>query len=184
MKNFTALHRFLHWAIAGCMFILLLTAFLKTYWMGREAVSNALKLQNLQLGDDIVKKIAHDINDPMFDWHIYAGYVLAALFVIRIIYMIAKGMKFPNPFAKNISFKEKIQGWIYVLFYVFVAVEAITGLILEFKLVEKASEKPFKEVHEWGIYWVPVFIILHFVGIYLAETDSKKGITSKMIGGE
>lgn len=39
-------------------------------------------------------------------------------------------------------------------------------------------------VHKWGIYWFPIFILLHLTGIIIAELSTKKGITSKMIGGD
>ncbi|MFA5573939.1 MAG: cytochrome b/b6 domain-containing protein [Brumimicrobium sp.] len=39
-------------------------------------------------------------------------------------------------------------------------------------------------VHKWGIYWFPIFIVLHLLGALLAEFSTKKGITSKMIGGD
>jgi hypothetical protein len=40
-----------------------------------------------------------------------------------------------------------------------------------------------EELHEKSLYWLLVFIILHFMGVLLLELGEKKGIVSKMISG-
>jgi len=63
------------------------------------------------------------------------------------------------------------------------AVSAFTGICIE-KEFFTAYEDTFETVHKWGLYWVPLFILLHFGGVALAEHTSDKGIASKMIGGD
>ena len=96
--------------------------------------------------------------------------------------MIVKGIKFPNPFLKNQSTKERLQGFTYLLFYLFIAVSIITGFYL--KWIDGDWKEPMEAVHKWAIYWFPIFILLHFSGILLGELTDKKGIASKMIGGD
>jgi cytochrome b561 len=183
-KQFTALHRVLHWAIAALMFVLFITGFLRMQWMGRGPVVNAINqaLPNTTLTGKEKSGIAKAIMSPMWEWHEVAAYIILAAFVLRIIYMIAKGIRFPNPVNKNNSVKEKMQGWIYILFYLFVAVAAITGFYL--KWIDGDLKDIMETVHKWAIYWFPVFILLHFGGIVIAECTGKKGITSRMIGGD
>ena len=77
--------------------------------------------------------------------------------------------------------KERLQGMADILFYLFIAISIITGFYM--KWGDGTYEEPAEVVHKWAIYWFPIFILLHFVGIVIAEFSNKKGITSKMIGG-
>lgn len=112
MKKFTATHRIIHWVIAISMFVLLATGFLRMYWMGRKtisaAINNELTAKGLALPEESVRAIAKSIINPMFEWHVNFAYVLVFAFVLRIIYMLVKGIKFPNPFSKTASGKRKI----------------------------------------------------------------------------
>jgi cytochrome b len=98
--------------------------------------------------------------------------------------MVVKGVKFPNPFNKSTTSKEKFQGTIYFVFYFLLIVEAITGMMLKFDLAGREILEKAEEIHKLAIYWMPAFIIIHFAGIAIAEHTNKKGIVSKMIGGE
>ena len=79
--------------------------------------------------------------------------------------------------------KERLQGFTYVYFYVFVLISAVTGVCIQYKIFPDWKEG-IESVHKWGIYWFPIFILLHLGGVFLVEISDKKGITSKMIGGD
>jgi cytochrome b561 len=187
MKTYTVLHRLLHWVFALGILVLLTTGFLRMYWMGKEAISEAvtkdLQIQALNLDQQSLGSIIHSILDPMFEWHVYSAYLITFAFVARIIYMIVKGIKFPNPFLKNTPNKEKFQGFIYLAFYFLIAVEIITGGILKFKIGTESLANLAETVHKLAVYWTPIFILLHFAGVAISENTTGKGITSKMIGG-
>lgn len=68
-------------------------------------------------------------------------------------------------------------------FYLFVFISAVTGICIEKGFFPQWKEG-IETVHKWGIYWFPIFILLHLAGIVIAEFSNKKGITSKMIGGD
>lgn len=184
-NKFTTVHRVLHWSLAILMVVLFITGFLRMYWMSKNTIINAvetqLQSQHISLGKEQILPIVKSIQKPMWEWHEYAAYLVLAAFLIRVIYMLAKGIKFPNPFVKNQAVKEKMQGLIYVILYLFIAVSIVTGFYL--KWIDGEWKEPMETVHKWAIYWFPIFILLHFGGIIIAELTDKKGIVSKMIGG-
>ena len=127
--------------------------------------------------------IAKAIREPMWQWHELFAHVMIFAFLARIIYMLVKGIRFPNPFKSKQPLKERLQGFTYIYLYLFVFISAFTGICIEKDLLSTYHEQ-IEAVHKWGIYWFPIFILLHLVGIVLAELSNKKGITSKMIGGD
>ncbi len=184
-NKFTAIHRTLHWIVALAMPILFITGFLRMYWMNKNHIVSVIesKTAAMPISKEVMTDIAKTIRSPMWEWHEIFAVVMIVAFVLRIIYMIAKGIRFPNPFKSNSSFKERFQGFIYVYFYVFVFISAVTGFSIQYNLFETYGDT-IEIVHKWGIYWFPIFVILHIVGVVIAEMTSKKGITSKMIGGD
>lgn len=188
MKKYTVLHRILHWVFAIVILVLFTTGFLRIIWMSKSVISNAvnknLEIKNLNLDKQSLRTIVHSVQDPMFEWHVYAAYIITFAFLARIIYMIVKGIKFPNPFLKNTSKKDKFQGFIYLGFYVLIAVQIITGGILKFEIGSESLADLAETVHKLAVYWTPIFILLHLAGIAISENTNRKGITSKMIGGD
>lgn len=183
-NKFTAFHRFLHWLMALAMPILFITGFLRMYWMNKNNMVSIIESKSgTALSKETMTDIAKAIRSPMWEWHEIFAKVMVFAFLARIIYMIVKGVRFPNPFKSNLPFKERFQGLTYVYFYVFVAISAFTGLCMEYELLTAYGEG-LETVHKWGLYWFPIFIIFHFIGIFIAETTTKKGISSKMIGGD
>lgn len=136
-----------------------------------------LSLIDISISKEQAIKIAKQIRKPMFDWHIYIGYVASGLFALMILYnFLHKKMYNPK------TFKETFQLWVYRVFYVLLGITLLTGLYMEFgpDYLNDFSE----EVHKLTLYYVIPFLILHFTGILIAEFTNKKGIVSKMIGGD
>ncbi len=179
--SYTLTDRILHWALAFSILFILLTVFLRLNWMEKNHVAailtDKLSALDITLSKEQAIKIAKQIRKPMFDWHITIGYVAAGVFVLRMLFHI-KNKKAFNPVTK----KEKFQIWVYRVFYALLGVTLITGLYMEFgpdflgDIVE--------EIHKLSLYYMIAFLFLHFGGILLAEFGSKKGIVSKMIGGD
>jgi len=130
--------------------------------------------------DEIVV-MAKQIRKPMWNWHINLGYVLLGLFSIRFTLPLFGEMKFQSPFAKNLTTKQRLQKWTYILFYICVVGSLITGLLIEWG--PKEWKKPVEEIHMLGIYYLVAFIVLHLAGILIAESTNQKGIVSRIIGG-
>lgn len=183
--KFTVTHRILHALFALLLTILFITGFLRMYWMSKRtlvtAVENTLMKEHVFVQKEQLIPIAKTIQAPMWQWHEYAAFAIVIVFLARMIYMLAKGIRFPSPFKKQLTFKERWQGSLYVSFYLFTVISIITGFYLYFG--DGTYKEPMEAIHKWGIYWFPIFIIVHFGGIIIGEMTDKKGIASKMIGG-
>ena len=183
--KFTKFHRFLHWIMALAMSILFITGFLRMNWMNKHQIISVIE-QNTQINPiekEQSSKIAKEIREPMWKWHKLFAHIMIFSFIARILYMLKKGIKFPNPFKKLITLKERMQGLTYIYFYVFVAISAFTGVCLEKHFFDSYHEF-IESVHKLGLFWFPLFILLHITGIFIAEITNQKGISSKMIGGD
>ena len=184
-QKFTAIHRILHWIMALAMPILFITGFLRMYWMNKNGMVAVIESKTVAspLSKDVMTDIAKTIRAPMWEWHEIFANVMIFAFIARIIYMLMKGIRFPNPFSTILPMKERLQGFIYIYFYVFVFISAFTGVCIEKGFFDSYHEE-IEMIHKWGLYWFPIFIVLHLVGIVIAEYSTKKGISSKMIWGE
>jgi cytochrome b561 len=125
--------------------------------------------------------LAKKIRQPMWDWHIYIGYVLTGLFSLRFTLPLFGSMKFQNPLTKDLPIKEKFQKWTYIIFYCCVVISLVTGLIIEFG--PKEFKTPMEEIHVLGIYYLIGFIVLHIGGVLIAEFTNQKGIISRIVSG-
>ncbi|MCK9480217.1 MAG: cytochrome b/b6 domain-containing protein [Bacteroidia bacterium] len=181
--KFTLIHRMLHWVIAIAVTVQFFTGFLRMKWMGKKAVIGAMEQHEIPASSEQMKAVYKTIREPMWQWHEIFAHVVIIAFLVRIVYMLLKGIRFPNPFKRFVSFKERLQGLTYVYFYGFLFVQSITGIFLEKALFSQYKDT-IEDVHKWGIWWFPIFIVLHLGGVLLAEYSDKKGITSNMIGGE
>ena len=111
----------MHWSMAISFSLLLLTIFLRLTWMNKyhvaEIIEDYLQTTNQTLSEEQLIVLAKKIRQPMWDWHIYLGYVLTGLFCLRFMLPFFGQMKFQNPLEKNLSIKEKLQKWTYIIFY-------------------------------------------------------------------
>jgi len=187
MENikYSKIYRIIHWAIAVSFLLLLITIFLRLTWMNKNNV--AAIIQDYLIGTDQILSqdqlivLAKKIRQPMWNWHIYIGYVLTGLFSLRFILPLFGHMKFQNPFDKKISIKQKFQKLTYLIFNICVVISLVTGLIIEFG--PKEFKKPMEEIHVLGIYYLVGFIVIHIAGVLVAEFTSQKGIISRIVSG-
>lgn len=184
-QAYSKVYRIMHWAIAFCMLGLLLTIFLRLTWLNKFEVAtiieNYLADNSLSLSEDERITLAKKIRKPMWQWHIYLGYALTALYSIRLALPFFGEMSFTNPFKKELTKEEKFKYVTYALFYVFVAISLITGLIIEHG--PKEYKHTMEEIHELSIYYLVAFIVIHFAGVLRAEFTHDKGIISRVISG-
>jgi cytochrome b561 len=133
------------------------------------------------LSQEQLIELAKKIRQPMWNWHIYIGYILVGLYSIRLILPAFGHMKIQNPLDKTLSTKIKFQKWTYIIFYLCVIVSLVTGLIIE--LGPKEFKKPMEEIHVLGIYYLIAFIGIHLTGVLIAEFTDQKGIISRIVSG-
>ena len=187
MENtkYSKVYRIIHWTLAVSFFLLLITIFLRLTWMNK--YNMAAIIQDYLSGTDQVLSqeqlidLAKKIRQPMWNWHIYIGYVLVGLFSIRLILPAFGYMKIQNPLGETLSTKMRFQKWTYIIFYFCVIVSLVTGLIIE--LGPKELKKPMEEIHVLGIYYLIAFIGIHLAGVLIAEFTDQKGIISRIVGG-
>ncbi|MGL4583714.1 MAG: cytochrome b/b6 domain-containing protein [Flavobacterium sp.] len=179
--------RLLHWGIAFVMLGLLVTILLRMTWLNRDSVSEIIKTytlsQEVDMSPEQAVVLAKRIRQPMWDWHIYLGYVLCGLIFIRFITAIFGKIPFLNPFKGNITMNERFRAFVYFVFYISVIISLVTGIILKFD-VEILPMIDFKKIHKASIYYFISFLVIHFLGVFLAELSSENGIISRMINGK
>jgi hypothetical protein len=145
-------------------------------------IQDYLKATNQNLSQDAARKIAGSIARPMWQWHIYIGCVLVGLFSLRFLLPLFGEMKFPNPFEKSLSLKERFQKWIYLIFYLCIIVTLTTGLLIEFG--HGSIKKLMEKIHGFSIYYMLAFIFVPIGGVLLAELTNQQGIISRIVSGK
>jgi cytochrome b561 len=185
-KTYSATFRILHAAIGISMLLLLFTIFLRMTWMNKNnmagIIQHYLSSTDLKLDNNQLIVLAKQIRQPMWQWHIYLGYLLTGLFTIRFLLPFFGEMKFQSPFDKTLGLKEIFQYWVYIVFYIFVTVSLITGLIIKFGPSE--IKESVESIHVLSIYYLVTYIVLHFGGIFMAELTEYPGIISKIVSGK
>lgn len=185
-KRFNLASRLIHWAIAFTFLYLLLTVLLRMGWMNKNnmgsIMQNGLAEKGVTIDDDTAGTVAKQVRRPMWGTHTIAGYVLVGLYIIRMIIFAVQGITFGSPFKKDSTTYQRFRSWIYLLFYVFVAVSLITGLLIEFG--PGSIHEPSEEIHKLSLYYMVSFIALHLAGVVIADGGKERGIISKMVSGE
>lgn len=185
---YTRANRMLHWLIAVTFLFILLTVWLRMDWMNKnnigKIVAAGLEKQDIRLSDEAAANIGRAVRKPMWDTHIYAGYVLLLLYVVRLVVMKIEGPVFGNPFSGKISGKERFKSAVYLVFYICLGISLLTGAYIEFiGKINPAVYKVMKTIHVQSLYYSLAFIFLHLTGLVLAELGTEKGIISRMIHG-
>jgi cytochrome b561 len=184
-RHYSLIYRIIHWSIAICFILLLITIFLRLNWMNKEHVARIIRNYMDATGHELSQEesivLAKQIRKPMWDWHVYTGYLLTGLYALRMMLPLFGKMKFSSPFSKTISRGEKFTYAVYLVFYACVAVSLVTGLLIEFgpKHIKAATES----VHKLSVYYLIAFMILHLGGVFIAEFGRHKGIISAIISG-
>jgi cytochrome b561 len=169
------------------MFIIV-TVLLRMGWMNKDhmaAVASAsLHGRQVSLSREDAVAVGRAIRKPMWDMHIYAGYVLIALYCIRLGVMRIEGPVFKNPFSRKLSRKERFKSAIYLVFYICLGISLFTGAYINF--IGKRYPGTYavmKAVHVQSLYYSLAFIFFHVGGVVLAELASDPGIISRMVHG-
>lgn len=119
-RTYSKIYRIIHWVIAISFSFLLITISLRLTWMEKEHVAgiigNFLNENGQSLPQEQLIVLAKQIRKPMWDWHIYTGYVLVGLFGLRFLLPLFDEMGLQNPLNKELSIKEKFQKWTYIFF--------------------------------------------------------------------
>lgn len=186
INRFSRANRLIHWAIALVISFIMLTVFLRMGWMHKEhfglILQTSLAKLNIIITPEQATNIGKDLRRPMWNYHIWAGYVMIGLYVLRMIITYVQGINYKNPLDKKTTTKEKFKSWIYIVFYILLAITLITGFFIV------NGPKDWKEtlefIHVQSLYYVVIFIIVHIAGVLIADKNDEPGLISKMISGD
>ncbi len=193
--------RIWHWLNAFAILGLLGTVFLrKTFlnWRTNSAlIEEKLRDAGTTVAPEVAKDIATSMRAPMWNWHIYLGFLLGALVVARVVIGLVGGV--PTPAAEALrAFKDKsgegrrkavhfaLAKTAHALFYLAAAFMVVTGAVLYFKTglgVSKTVVGTIKELHELMVFVFVAFVVAHVAGIVLKENRDEPGLVSDMIHG-
>ena len=163
-------------------------------------IKTALQNAGATVTDAQAKAAAHDLSDKVWDIHIYFGYGLAALLLFRIIleFFQLADQKFIRKLKsawhqyhqtkknRELALHELTVKTIYLVFYLLLTIMVITGLFLAFEGLfapYKAIRPAVKSVHNFCMYLILAFIVVHVAVVFLAERKDSQGIVSDMING-
>ena len=204
IKKYSAPLRFWHWAnllvISGSLGTVLINSTILDDGSTASFMQSHYQEAGVQLTNDQTKKVAHALSDSVWAIHIYFGYVLAGLLLFRLILeffqvadqklirkiKVAYNQYYVIKKERELALHELVVKSIYAVFYIVLIMMAITGLFLAFEdFFEpyKAIRHTVKDVHNFGMYTILTFIVVHLAGVFLAERKDSKGITSDMING-
>ncbi len=196
--------RLWHWLNALLILGLLATVLIrKTFLSWRTnsvVIQEKLKAAGTEITPDFAKEIAVAIRNPLWDWHIYLGYGLAALIVGRFLIAVfvektpigaslwnkIVGIRALSPEEKPEATHHVLVKLGYLLFYVMTFFMVVTGLTLTFKSdlgLSKELATTIKENHELAMWFFVGFTGLHVLGVVIAENRKDRGIISDMVHG-
>lgn len=165
--------------------LLVFTIFLRLTWLNKYNVADIITQyateQHIDINSEQAIKLAKTIRKPMWQWHIYLGYLLTGIIGVRMLLPLLGEMRIRTPWASNLTSKQRLQFSAYLLFYVGIIISLITGLLIEFG--PKEYKHNLEEVHELALYYLLPFMVIHLTGVLLAEFGPEKGIISKIVSG-
>jgi Ni/Fe-hydrogenase 1 B-type cytochrome subunit len=202
-KKYAASLRLWHWlnaiVITGSLLTVLLDSTLFDKGDNAALIKDKLQEAGTKVTEDQARSVAHELNDKVWAIHTYFGYVLAGLVLFRILlefFQVADQKllrKIKTAYRDYYIIKRnrelaRHEFWVktlYAMFYLFIFTMAVTGLCLAFEDDVPALKAihAIREVHQFTMYLILSFIVIHLVGVFLAERKDSSGITSDMING-
>lgn len=188
--KYSALFRSWHWLNALVVFGLLATVFLRKTFLSYKANAQIIVAKLADLGEDIeledAKSIARSIRNVMWEWHLYLGYALVALLLLRLIIVFVDKKSKKEPFNTLSPHKRGVKVLYYILYGV-LSLLAISGLVIYLQVSLGLSDESvamFKKFHEIIYLYVAFFVPIHIVGVFIADIREENGLVSSMINGK
>lgn len=190
MKKWSLSFRIWHWLHALVVLGLLGTVFLRKTFLSWRANSEILAAKlsgmDIEVSSEQAKLLAKAIRAPMWEWHILLGYALAVLILSRAALFFTQSGRANIIDISSASLHKKMVKIGYIGIYGILSIMAVSGLLMSFSeeigLVE-ATVHTIKEFHELIFNAVWIFVLLHIVGVVIADNTNEKGIISDMING-
>lgn len=200
-RNYSKSLRLWHWSTFLVVALLLMTVlagkiFLNSYANGF-LVKDQLGKQGVAINMGEAFSVSDAISQPIWRLHTVLGYVLAGLFVFRIVieFFQPKQQQLMTRFGN--AWRERRGGqraaWhslivllIYGLFYLLLTAIVASGCWLALSTAQPAETvHAVKEFHQQCFFALLVFLFVHLAGVIRAERREHKSLVSAMIhGGE
>jgi Ni/Fe-hydrogenase 1 B-type cytochrome subunit len=196
--------RLWHWItfiiIMGSLITVLLAKTIFNTRSNIALVKDSLQENNIAVTDQQARSVSHEFNDLLWHWHIYIGYVLAGLFLFRLIFeffqpaeqkLIPALKKVLNYLKMPGSDKKEMKHYLgvkllYLFFYLSLFIQTCTGLFMVYADdVENLKDirHTASDIHSVFMWVIITYIVVHIGGVILAESGKNKGIVSNMING-
>ncbi|MGZ3811886.1 MAG: cytochrome b/b6 domain-containing protein [Mucilaginibacter sp.] len=202
-KKYSSSIRLWHWLnaliITGSLLTVLVNSTVLKPWSNAGLIADKLKEKGINVTDEQTRPVAFALTDKVWEIHTYLGYALIAVFLFRLILeffeltdqkLIRKIKAAKKAFQlrqenRVASRNEMLIKTSYALFYVLLMVMAVTGLSLAFEdnLPVLKSMHFLREIHEFTMYLILGFIVIHLTGVFIGERKQHKGVVSDMING-
>lgn len=203
--DYSAAMRIWHWANAALVSGQLLTIlFLKVIVNARGAIpelQRAVSAKGGALTEQQGRSVAHVISDRIWTWHVWMGVTLAACWLGWTVMQALDpaGRRFGArlraaaqryrlaPPAEHADARHALVAKLtYAAFYLFITTMVITGLSLVFAddvPLLHGIEHQVKEVHNFTMYLIIGYLVLHVGGVVWAELTGDHGLVSRMVSG-
>lgn len=189
--QFTLFYRIWHWLMAFSVIGLLGTVALRKTFLSWHTNAELIQTKLAEVGTEVTfesaKMVAKAIREPMWEWHYVFALFLAISIVMRL-FMVARDPKiFPLLVFIRAPKEEKLQRGVYFFLCFSLMTMALSGGSLYFYESfgwSKESMEWVKDLHEYVMYSVLIFVSLHLAGVLRHEITTKEGIVSKMIHGD
>lgn len=204
IQRHAALIRIWHWLtfvlLMGSVLTVLLNSTLLNQRKNIVVVQEQLKAKGVTVTEDQAFSVSRVYEDKIWDVHKLVGFGLVFLLLSRVVIELALPgeEKIRSRFShvlglyrQNNVQKPEYRHYLgvksgYLLFYIILLIMALTGLGLAFGR-ELAFSREFhhtlKEVHSFGQFLIYAFIVIHLVGVIIADITKSKGLVSGMING-
>ncbi len=163
-------------------------------------VQNQLKEKGLTASEEQAFAVSHEYEDKMWNVHKLLGFGLAFLLVARVLIELSQpqeekiGTRIKNVMGLlklNDENKTQYKHYlnvkrVYMLFYLILLLMALTGLGLAFGRdlgFTREIHNTVKTIHSILQYCMYAFVLIHLIGVIIAENSQHKGIVSGMING-
>ncbi|QIX62258.1 cytochrome b/b6 domain-containing protein [Hymenobacter sp. BT18] len=202
VKKYSAGLRIWHWSnylvISGLLSTILFLRVIINMRGLFPKMQQVLQEQGISATEQQLRGVGRLVSHRIWDWHIYLGVALAVLLGWRIIAeLVAPAMqrfrarlqRAAQAPAEGTGFrlrKSTAVKYSYLIFYLLLTVMVVTGLLLVYADDVEALHKlehDIKEIHNVNMYLILAFIVVHIVGVVLAELHKDRGITSDMLHG-
>jgi len=182
--------RIWHWLQGVVVLGLLLTVLLRETILKRSVLSpliqSSLQEKGVTIDPEQGRAVASLYVDRLWSWHVYLGYALAGLLILRGLVFIMERIRKPQRAGGVGKIHYRLVKTLYAAFYLSILVMVLTGLNMVFGDILSLSD-PINhllgEVHENLMWFILGFVVLHLLGVTRAELSEDKGIVSEMIHG-